>query len=218
MLTLTKLGNGKTIASVHDITNQIEAEERFMKIFSVSPIMMSLTTITDGRIVETNELALKMLGLSSKQVIGHTLEELGIYADPSARKRLVFQLLSGSIKNMEIDLKSSHGEIHHCLLSADIIHLGGEKLILSIISDITEKKEMDVKKKELEEKLARAEKMEAIGLLAGMIAHNLNNALMSIMGFSELLLFDKKSMMKKPLKYWIKSWIAANIQPKLFKT
>jgi two-component system, cell cycle sensor histidine kinase and response regulator CckA len=58
--------------------------------------------------------------------------------------------------------------------------------------DITERKMADRKQKELEERLQRAEKMEALGLLSGGVAHDLNNILGVVLGYSELLVSQIK--------------------------
>jgi PAS domain S-box-containing protein len=64
--------------------------------------------------------------------------------------------------------------------------------------DITERRRAEKEKRELEERLQRAEKMEALGTLAGGVAHDLNNVLGVMVGFSELLLHDLDP--KSPLK------------------
>ena len=59
-----------------------------------------------------------------------------------------------------------------------------------IFEDITERKQQEEERRKLEERLYRAEKMEALGVLAGGVAHDLNNVLGIVVGYSELLLID----------------------------
>ncbi|MHC1727389.1 MAG: ATP-binding protein [Syntrophobacteraceae bacterium] len=59
-----------------------------------------------------------------------------------------------------------------------------------IFEDITERRKQEEERRELEERLQRAEKMEALGTLAGGVAHDLNNVLGIVVGYAELLLDD----------------------------
>ena len=70
--------------------------------------------------------------------------------------------------------------------------------ILAIGNDITELKKAEKEKKELEARLVRAQKMEAIGTLAGGVAHDLNNILAGLVSYPELLLMDLPS--ESPLR------------------
>ena len=67
---------------------------------------------------------------------------------------------------------------------------GELRYYLSLVNDITERKMAEEEKRSLEERLQRAEKMEAIGTLAGGIAHSFNNLLMGIQGHASLTLLD----------------------------
>jgi len=73
--------------------------------------------------------------------------------------------------------------------------------ILCIGNDITELKRSEKEKMELEIRLQRAQKMEAIGTLAGGVAHDLNNILSGLVSYPELLLMDiaPESSLRKPL-------------------
>lgn len=74
-------------------------------------------------------------------------------------------------------------------------------IIVSMI-DLTEMKRAEDDKNNLKAKLARAEKMESLGLLAGGVAHDLNNVLSGIVSYPDLLLLDlpEDSHLRKPIQ------------------
>jgi PAS domain S-box-containing protein len=83
------------------------------------------------------------------------------------------------------------GSLRHLWVEAGeltFIRVGKPKSLTGIALDITERKHLETERLGLEERLRRAEKMEAIGLLAGGVAHDLNNVLGVLVGYSELLL------------------------------
>ncbi len=78
----------------------------------------------------------------------------------------------------------------------------GKRLVIGLSRDISERREAEVERKKLEGQLLRAQKMEAIGLMAGGVAHDLNNILAGIVGYPELLLLQlpASSELRKPIK------------------
>ncbi len=69
----------------------------------------------------------------------------------------------------------------------------GQKLLCSVIHDITDRLRAEADKKRLESELLQASKMEALGTMAGGIAHEFNNILAAIIGFSEIALEEAAS-------------------------
>ena len=83
-----------------------------------------------------------------------------------------------------------------------ILWIDGRIVRMTIATDITDRKQAEEEKKVIEEKLRRAQKMEAIGLMAGGVAHDLNNILSGIVSYPELLLLKlpADSPLRKPVK------------------
>ena len=76
------------------------------------------------------------------------------------------------------------------------------KALHVLVLDITDRKQAEKQQKEIEERLARSQKMEAIGMMAGGVAHDLNNILSGIISYPELLLVDlpEENEMRIPLQ------------------
>ncbi|MCP4690824.1 MAG: PAS domain S-box protein, partial [Desulfobacterales bacterium] len=82
------------------------------------------------------------------------------------------------------------GSILPCELNNRIIQYNGKPAALSIARDLTERKRAEKEKRRMETQLQNARKMEAIGTLAGGVAHDLNNILSGLVSYPELLLLD----------------------------
>jgi len=158
------------------------SEERFSKAFRGTPDWITISTVKEGRYVEVNDAFLRGAGYARDEVIGRTTFELQIWHDPTERARMLEMLQrDGHIENMEIRFHERSGRVILGLLSADVIEVGGENCLLSVVRDIT-------RARHLEDQLRQAQKMEAVGRLAAGIAHDFNNLLLVIHGYTELQL------------------------------
>ncbi len=166
---------------VLDITERRKAEETFYKAFHANPEPITIATILEGRYVDVNESFLRVTGYQREEVIGHTSLELNFWEQPDHRVRFVEKLnQQGSVRDFEITFRTKSGKLRTALDSAEIIDIAGQKCVIAIFKDITERKF-------LERQLHQAQKMEAVGRLSGGIAHDFNNLLGVIIGYSEIL-------------------------------
>jgi two-component system cell cycle sensor histidine kinase/response regulator CckA len=168
-------------AITRDISDRKKAEERFYKAFNASPEPITIANLADGRFVDVNESFLHVTGFRREEVIGRTSLELNFWDRTEDYKHLVGALEErGSVRDMEITFLAKSGERRTGLNSAEVIDIAGQKCILAIFKDITERKT-------LEAKLRQAQKMESIGRLSGGIAHDFNNLLGVIIGYGSVL-------------------------------
>lgn len=159
-----------------------KSEERFSKAFRSSPLAITISTEVEERYLDVNDAFLEMLGCQRDDVIGRTASELDFWARPSSRVEMLRLLAeSGRVTEFRAQYKTSKGEIRDSDVSAELIELEGQACVLAIIRDITETLR-------LEAQYRQAQKMEAVGRLAGGVAHDFNNMLSVIIGYSDLSL------------------------------
>ncbi len=108
----------------------------------------------------------------------------------TARKSISQALKTGTSYLREYRVKSKAGNIHWIQDRGQIIfdNKGEIEYFSGVFFDISERKQAEKEKKELQARLHYAQKMESIGTLAGGIAHNFNNLLMGIIGYTSLVL------------------------------
>jgi len=151
----------------------------------------------EGKFLEANPAIVKMFGYESKnEFMGLRVSDL--YVNPEARKTFSEKMLKkGFVKNEELLLKKKNGGHIICSVSSVAVKdkNGEVQFYDGVIEDITERKR-------LESKFQQAQKMEAIGTLAGGVAHDLNNILSGIVSYPELILMElpKDSPLEEPIK------------------
>lgn len=152
-----------------------DSEKRFRLAFHTSPDSINLNRAADGLFIDINEGFTKLTGYTREDVAGDTSLSLNIWKDPADRQRLVDSLnKSGFVENLEAEFVTKEGEIKVGLMSARLLQINEERVILSITRDITEWKKM-------KEMIVQSEKMLSVGGLAAGMAHEINNPLAGIL-------------------------------------
>ena len=115
-----------------------ESEEKFHKIFSLSPQAIAISDYSSGKIIDMNEQFCKMTGYDREFLLGKTSLELD-FIDPEKRKSLTGELTERDrALGFEASFISGNGEIKHCLLNSSTTSLKDELKIISVFSDITQ--------------------------------------------------------------------------------
>ncbi len=120
------------------------SEEKLASAFRSSPDPIALITVPKKRYVEVNDSFCRFFGYSRSQVIDHTDKELNIWVNPEEYNFLTRILQqTKAIRNYEIDVCTSAGEIKTTLLSAEMIEIDGQWYVLGTAKDITERKQAE---------------------------------------------------------------------------
>ncbi len=149
-----------------------QSEEKFSKAFRGSPSAVLISTLASGRIIEVNDSFLQLYGGDLNSVVGRTVKELHLWADPEHRVEMLQQLRqSGVARNLEYTFRNRQGEPRSVLVSAEMIQLDGEECLVSVANDITERKQAE----------KALQRLAEIGELAAMIVHEVRNPLTTVM-------------------------------------
>lgn len=121
-----------------------QSEEKFRLAFETSPDSINLNRLEDGVYVDINQGFTHIMGYTPEEVIGKSSLELNIWNHETDRAKLVRGLKeTGYVENLDAEFKAKNGEMKNGLMSASLIQVNGEHLILSITRDITERKQAE---------------------------------------------------------------------------
>jgi PAS domain S-box-containing protein len=176
---------------ISEINRNLERIDNYRLLFEAAPDGVEVVD-AEGNIIDSNDSQKKLLGYSQEQLTGSPSSD---YFSEKSRASWLNNPSSFNENGYwegEVELVAATGEIVPVWRKEKAIYDNDHRFIGAVIynRDITNRKRSEEEKRSLQERLQRAEKMEALGTMAGGVAHDLNNVLGVVIGYSELLLMD----------------------------
>jgi PAS domain S-box-containing protein len=170
-----------------------ESENKYKNLFDNSSDAVILADADTGIIIDANRKAEDILKTSPEEIRGINLSE--IHAEGYEEK---YRKLLDDLQNLDrcvsdefyLKIGSAEGKAVPVHVSVDHVYINERKIIQSIFRNISEQKAE-------EEKIRAAQKMEALGTLSGGIAHDINNILSPVIGFTQIALLEADNREKQ---------------------
>ena len=184
-------GSVMNFRDVTDLKKSIKAlRESEVRFRQLSEAALEAIVIHDnGLILQVNERFLKVFGYARQEVVGK-LPFIEIIA-PESREIFELDMASRRQTFLDIDGLRRNKESFPLIVQTKEMAYYGKTVFVSVLRDVSDRKAAEAETRTLKEKLAKSKKMEALGLLAGGVAHDLNNILSGVVSYPELLLMKK---------------------------
>ena len=183
----------------------LQSEARYKELVNHAPTGICEVDVEKTKFVSVNDVMCNYTGYTRDSFL--ELKPLKLFTEES--RKLFIETQQKIIQGKEVPevaeykIKCKNGsEFWVILNSKTVYNQGRPKKITFVVHNITKLKRAEEDKKKLEEQLHKAQKMEALGTLAGGVAHDLNNILSGILSYPELLLMDmpEDDPLRKPIE------------------
>jgi PAS domain S-box-containing protein len=190
--TAVKITDNRFLAFCNDITEQKQAKEAllasetlFRNVFEHHAAIKLLIDPDSGEIIDANEAASAYYGWPRDQLRRMRMADINTLS-PEALQDEMEQAKLAQRNHFEFRHRLANGSVRDVEVYSSRIHANNRTVLHSIIHDITERKRAEAENKHLQAQLVQAQKLEAIGTLAGGIDHDFNNILGAVIGYADM--------------------------------
>lgn len=183
---------------VEQRTDQLRLSEE--RLHALSDAAFEAIFLTEkGIVLEQNRAAEEMFGYSREEAVGR---HANMWVVPEDRDFVVSRILDKEERPYEVMGLKKDGNAFPVQIQTRQAEYRGRRVRVNAVRDLTEQKKAERERQLMAEKLNRSQKMESLGLMAGGVAHDLNNILSGVINYPELMLMNlpDDSPMRAPLK------------------
>ncbi len=118
-------------------------EEKFAVSFLKSPIPLAITSIEDGQYIDVNEAFAGIMGITRDELMRNTSISAGFINAEQREAFLNEYQMKGFVENLELRMRTKDGDLGYGLFNSSKITIDGEEFYLTMVTDITERKQTE---------------------------------------------------------------------------
>ena len=121
-----------------------QSEQRFAVAFRMAPVPMAIIALDGWRLLDVNDAFTATTGWRREEVIGRTEPDLSLWGNGTGREEVERQVKqTGHLRSVDIQVETKDGHACDCLMSAEAVTIHGEHCVLTVMQDITERKQTE---------------------------------------------------------------------------
>jgi two-component system CheB/CheR fusion protein len=176
------------VLALMDVTERKRAAEvRYRRLFETAKDGIVLADAETGEILDSNPFITKAFGYSRKLLAGQKFWESDLFRDTGIDEKLASELRERESVQKTVWLRGENGEATEVDVIASMYAESERDVVQFNVRDISERRRTEERLQRGEDQFRQAQKMEAVGRLAGGVAHDFNNILTGLLGYTDLL-------------------------------
>jgi PAS domain S-box-containing protein len=177
-----------SVLVITDISGQLEAEERFERMFAANPAPALICRLSDLRFVKLNEGFLALTGFRREDVLGRSVYEIDVLARAEQRDLAIARLKAGdTIPQMEARLRLPKDAERYVIVAGQPLELGSEPCMLFTFADLEDRHKAEVALQQSEERFAKSFRLSPVPIIVATADEHrfvdANDAFVTAMGY-----------------------------------
>ena len=203
-----------------DVTETLEAEERFEQMFNANPAPAVIIRVADLRYVRVNEGFLQLSGHQHDDIVGRRLYDFDILAGADQRELAKARLSEWrTIPQMEAELPLPNGDTKLVILAGHPIEMRDERCVIFTFADLEGRRRAEMALRQSEERFAKSFRLAPVPMkvstLDGHRILNVNQAFLQITGWSYEEVIGRNPA---DLELWESSAVRRDVERRLVET